>query len=55
MIEFEIGDIVRKVKGYRFVGTVVSSFVKRDGQRRYVVENDDGLLHIFNGSQLLYV
>lgn len=49
-----VGDFVRKSKGdYRFEGYVVSVFRKLNGHSvRYVVENDAGILHIFNGNQL---
>jgi hypothetical protein len=50
--KFHIGDIVRKKKGYTFEGPVVSVFKKTDGKTRYVVEDDRGILHIFNGDQL---
>lgn len=50
---YKVGDKVRKNSGdYKFAGTVVSVFFKKSGAVRYVVENDDGLLFIFNGSQL---
>ncbi len=50
---YKVGDKVRKTSGdYKFSGTVVSVFFKKSGAVRYVVENDDGLLFIFNGSQL---
>jgi hypothetical protein len=39
---------------YRFAGVVVSVVVKRDRRTwRYVVENDDGVLHIFSAAQLV--
>lgn len=37
---------------YRFSGYVVAIFEKRSGQVRCVVENQDGILHIFNPAQL---
>lgn len=37
---------------YIFRGLIVATFRKRSGQWRYVVENDDGILHIFSGKQL---
>ncbi len=50
---YKVGDKVRKTSGdYKFSGTVVSVFAKKSGAVRYVVENDDGLLFIFNVSQL---
>lgn len=50
----KVWDRVRKTGGdYRFEGVVVAAFYKRDNLHvRYVVENDDGVLFIFNGSQL---
>ncbi|QNN99811.1 hypothetical protein P67b_00052 [Ruegeria phage Tedan] len=48
--EFAVGDNVEKVGGdYSFVGHVVSTFHKRSGLARYVVEDDRGVLHVFNG------
>lgn len=50
---FAIGDYVEKVSGdYRFDGVVVAAFHKLDGRARYVVENGDGLLHVFSASNL---
>lgn len=47
------GDRVIKDSGdYIFEGTVVSKFWKRNGRLRYVVEDDRGLLFIFNKDQL---
>jgi len=47
------GDKVEKVTGdYKFKGTVVSVFKKLSGKVRVVVENEDGILHIFNPEQL---
>lgn len=44
-----IGMRVEKGTGdYTFNGTVQAVFAKRDGLIRYVVENDDGILHIFS-------
>lgn len=49
-----VGDTVLKTGGdYTFRGVVVTSFPKRGGQPRVVVENDDGVLHIFNPDQLV--
>lgn len=53
----KIGDRVKKIKGYKFVGTVVAVFVTTEGQHRLVVQQDEaenggGLLHIFNPDQL---
>jgi len=53
---FNEGDLVVKVKGdYQFRGVVVAAFRKRSGAPRYVVENDEGILHILNGGQLEHV
>lgn len=52
-VEFHKGDHVHKVTGdYTFTGRIVSVFEKSSGQVRYVVENTDGVLHIFSASQL---
>jgi hypothetical protein len=46
-------QMVRKFAGdYKFVGTVIAVFQKLGGQWRYVVENGDGVLHIFSAEQL---
>jgi transcription elongation factor len=51
--EIKFGDKVKKVTGdYKFSGTVVSVFQKLSGQTRYVVENNDGILHIFSAANL---
>ena len=50
-MKFKLGDAVEKVTGdYRFRGQVRAAFTKTNGQLRYVVENDDGILHIFSES-----
>jgi hypothetical protein len=49
---FKVNDNVSKRSGYIFDGSVRAVFQKLDGQTRYVVENKDGLLHIFNATQL---
>lgn len=49
-----LGDFVEKQSGdYSFAGKVVSIFKKLSGQTRIVVEDDRGLLFIFNESQLI--
>ena len=51
---FAVGDPVRKIGGdYRYEGVVVAVVKKLSGQLRYVVEDDRGMLFIFNGRQLL--
>ena len=56
MNEFFVGDKVRKAKGYKYPGVVVSWFETLAGEIRYVVEATGeeykGMLHIFNGDQL---
>lgn len=53
---FNIGDRVRKLKGYRYPGIIVSVFKNLAGETRFVVESSipgaEGWLHIFNGDQL---
>ena len=47
--EYCIGDPVRKVGGdYQFEGTVVAAFYKLSGVRRFVVEDDRGVLHVYS-------
>jgi hypothetical protein len=53
VLMFQTGDRVRKIGGdYRFEGVVVSVFAKLSGVRRCVVEDDRGVLFIFNETQL---
>lgn len=48
-----VGDTMQKIAGdYRFHGTVRSLFQKESGMWRVVLENQDGILHIFAPSQL---
>lgn len=55
MSKFRIGDPVKKTKGdYRYRGDVRGIITKRNKSERLVVENDDGMLFIFNESQLEY-
>ena len=50
-----IGDPVHKTSGdYRFIGIIVAKFKKLSGQERVVVENFDGILHIFSEAQLRF-
>lgn len=49
----KVGDYVMKTGGdYTFEGYVLCRFKKLSGKVRYVVENADGVVHIFNGGQL---
>jgi hypothetical protein len=51
--KFKVGDKVYKPKGYKFPGIVVSIFKTTEGNVRVVAEmRDNGMLHIFNESQL---
>jgi hypothetical protein len=51
--EFPIGQYVVKASGdYTFRGDIVAVFQKKSGVWRYVVENPEGILHIFSGVQL---
>lgn len=53
---FNEGDYVVKSSGdYTFRGIVLASFRKRSGAPRYAVENEQGLVHIFNEEQLHFV
>lgn len=49
---YKVGDKVSKIQGYKFDGIVVSTFQTLAGKSRVVVDNEDGLLHIFNEEQL---
>jgi hypothetical protein len=50
LMKFIVGRrVVKEGKDSRFEGQVVACFVKRDLKTlRYVIENDDGVLHIAN-------
>jgi len=49
----KVGDKVEKVGGdYQFSGTVVAKFKKLTGKVRLVVEDDRGLLFMFNEKSL---
>lgn len=53
-MKYTTGDLVQKLSGdYRFQGRVVSAFRKLSGEVRYVVENADGMLFLFNEGQLV--
>ena len=52
--QIQKGDTVIKSSGdYSFTGTVVAVFEKLSGKVRVVVENQDGILHIFSETQLV--
>jgi len=52
--KFVVGQRVKKLYGdYRFKGYVVAVFQKLSQVERCVVENEDGILHIFNLEQLV--
>ncbi|WP_168160802.1 helix-turn-helix domain-containing protein [Weeksella sp. HMSC059D05] len=51
--KFRIGDKVYKPKGYKFPGEVRAIFTNTRNEIRIVAEmEDNGMLHIFNESQL---
>lgn len=54
LLKFQVGArVVKYGEDSSFEGVVVASFVKRNGHTvRYVVENDDGVLHIASEKQL---
>jgi hypothetical protein len=54
LMKFIVGQrVVKEGEDSRFEGEVVACFIKRDLKtRRYVVENDDGVLHIASERQL---
>ena len=46
---YKVGGLVEKVGGdYTFVGHVVSVFEKLSGAIRLVIEDDRGVLHVYN-------
>lgn len=52
-MQFVVGDKVKKVGGdYVYDGVVVASFRKLSGVIRLVVEDDRGMLFIFNENNL---
>lgn len=55
-MNLEIGQTVRKVKGYAYPGVIVSVFQNLKGETRYVVEctvpEVSGMLHIYNREQI---
>jgi hypothetical protein len=54
LMKFIVGQrVVKEGEDSRFESQVVTCFVKRDFKTvRYVVENDDGVLHIASERQL---
>ena len=49
-----IGQKVKKIGGdYTFEGIIVSKFNKLSGKERFVVENEQGILHIFSENNLV--
>jgi hypothetical protein len=49
----KLGDEVEKIGGdYTFVGVIVADFKKLGGQRRFVVEDDRGVLHVYSEKNL---
>lgn len=49
MDKLKVGDLVTKNAGdYIFSGRIVAIFTKMSGNVRVVVENQDGVLHIFS-------
>ncbi len=51
--QFPVGSKVEKIGGdYTFTGVVVSRFSKLSGKIRYVVENQEGILHIYSAKNL---
>ena len=52
-MKYKVGDKVRKVKGYEFIGEVRAAFTNTNGNIRYVVQKDKStMLHIYNEDQL---
>ena len=52
MAKFKVGDRACKPKGYKFDSVIVSVFTTTGGETRIVAENGEGLLYIFNESNL---
>lgn len=52
-VRLMIDDVVEKTGGdYYYRGTVCGIITKRSGEVRFVVEDDRGMLFIFNRGQL---
>lgn len=50
----KVGDQVIKVTGdYKFSGEIVAVIKKKSGLVRFVVENDDSILHIFSRKNIM--
>lgn len=55
-VTYNVGDHVEKRNGYEFDSHIVAVFRKLDGTTtRIVCEDDRGILHIFNASQVRHV
>ena len=53
MAEIKVGHEVHKTSGdYKFDGTVIAIFTKKNGMLRYAIEDDRGLILIMNRGQL---
>jgi len=65
-MNYQVGDWVKKVKGYTYVGKVIAIYKKLDGADRVDVEvcypthwryarNCEGMIHVFAASDLVKV
>ncbi len=58
-LQFQVGDKVQKLKGYKFPGVVVSAYHTLAGKDRYVVEcttpEVTGCQHIYSAKDLVLV
>lgn len=53
---FREGDrVIKRDDDYIFAGVVIAAFRKRDGSPRYAVENDEGVIHVFDQGRLEYI
>lgn len=51
--KMKLGDKVEKIGGdYTFAGVIVADFIKLSGARRFVVEDDRGVLHVYSEKNL---
>jgi hypothetical protein len=57
LLRFKMGDhVIKHGEDSIFEGYIVAAFVKLNGKTvRYVVENDDGVLHIASEKQLKFI